>query len=174
MFTFQGKLRRRVLINHKHGALTVRIERHNDRALYIAMLTAFTAAFAFCMYIFVRPFFHGAGVKDLVLFSPFIAFILVWYLVGLRIAVWRAFGVEEITIEGGRLRWTRTALFWSRKLDIPATDVTEIKAVTPWHALSNRVEFTARGRHRSIGDMLLRDEANELARELNHRISLAG
>jgi hypothetical protein len=152
----------------------VRIERHNDRALYLAMLTAFTAAFVFFMYIFVRPFFHGAGVKDLVLVSPFIAFVLLWYVLGLRFAVWRAFGVEEIIIESGRLRWIRTALLWSRELDIPATDITEIKAVTPWHALSNRVEFTARGWHHTIGDMLLRDEANELAHELRHRISLAG
>lgn len=137
-------------------------------------LAVFTAGFVFFTYIFVHPFFHGAGIKDLVLFSPFIAFILVWYFIGLRLTVWRAFGVEEITIEGGTLHWARIALFWKRKLDIPAKDITDVKAVTPWLGLSNCVEFTARGRQRSIGDMLLRDEATELAHELKHRISLAG
>jgi hypothetical protein len=174
MFDFQRNRRRRVFINHKHGALTVRIERHNDRTLYIFMLTAITTAFVFFMYMFVHPFFHGAGVKDLLLFSPFIAFILAWYLIGLRVAVWRAFGVEQVMVKGGFLHWTRRALFWKRNVEISATDVTEVRAITSWHALSTRVEFTAHKHRRVIATSLLHDETKELTKQLRRAISLRG
>ena len=32
---------------------------------------------------------------------PFLAFILLWYVVGLRVTVWRVFGVEEIVVDRG-------------------------------------------------------------------------
>jgi hypothetical protein len=47
-------------------------------------------------------------------------------------------------------------------------------AITPWHALSNRVEFLALGRRRAIGDMLSRDEATELAHELRRAVGVSG
>jgi len=137
------------------------------------MLLAFTAAFVFFLSTFARPFFRGATMKDFLYVSPFLAFIMVWYVVGLHVTIWRAFGVEYLFVKGGLLHWTRTALFWTRKLEIPATDVTDVKAITPWHALSNRVELTARGKRRSVGDMLLRDEATELAHELRRIIGLS-
>jgi hypothetical protein len=99
---------------------------------------------------------------------------VVWYSIGLRIAVWRAFGVEQITVEGGVLSWTRTALWWVRKVEIPTTDITEVKAITPWHALSNRVECTAHKRRWMIGDMLLKDETTALAEQLRHAVGLLG
>jgi hypothetical protein len=162
------------MIHHQHGVLTVRIERHNNRTQYVVMLAAITAAFVFFMYTFVRPFFRGAAAKYFLYVSPFIAFVLLWYIIGLRLTVWRAFGIEQIRVEGGLLRWTRTALFWRRKLEVPAADVTDVKAMTPWHGLNNRVEVTVRGRRRIIGDMLLRDEATQLAHELKHTASLLG
>jgi hypothetical protein len=134
------------------------------------MLLAVTAAFAFFLYIFIRPFFRGAAVKDFLYVLPFLVFIFVWYIIGLRLTVWRAFGVEQIVVEGGLLRWTRTALVWTRKLEVPVIDVTDVRAITPWHGLSNHVEFRAQGRSRSVGDMLLRDEATELAQKLSHTI----
>lgn len=135
------------------------------------LLLVFTAGFLFFMYIFTRPFFlDTATMKDLVYISPFFAFILLWYVVGVRIALWRAFGVEQITMERGVLSWVRTALFWMRRLEIPTAEITSVKAITPWHALSNRVEFTASGHRRCIGDMLMRDEATELAHELTRAI----
>jgi hypothetical protein len=109
-------------------------------------------------------------VKDSLYVLPFLAFILLWYIIGLRLTVWGAFGVEQIVVEGGLFRWTRTALNWTRKLEIPAKDVTDVRAITPWHGLSNHVEFRAHGRSRGVGDMLMRDEATELAQKLSHTI----
>jgi hypothetical protein len=167
-------LRRRVSITHKHGSLVVQIARHSDRALYIVFLLVFTAAFVFFCYIFVSPFFRRPFSSEGLYVLPFLAFILLWYLIGLRLAVWRAFGVEKIVVDGGILCWTRTALWWKRRLEISTKDITHVKAVTPWHALSNRVEFTALGRRRTIGDMLLRDESAEVAHALNGAIGVAG
>lgn len=174
MFTFKKRLRRRVLVSRKHGALIVRIGPHNDRPTYILLLAAFTVVVAYFMYVFIRPFFYRATLRDLLYMLPFIAFVSLWYVIGLRIGLWRAFGIEQIVIEDGRLSWSGTALFWKRNLEIPVTEITDIKAVTPWHSLSNHVEVTASGRRRSVGDMLLRNEATELAHELKHSISLAG
>jgi hypothetical protein len=90
------------------------------------MLLAFTAGFLLLMYIFVHPFVRGAAPKDFLYVLPFFGFILVWYAIGLRFTLWRAFGVELIVIENGLLHWTRTALFWTRKLDIPAREITDV------------------------------------------------
>jgi len=174
MFNLDKHRRRRVFIKYEHGTLAVRIERNSDRPLYITILLAFTAAFVFFMTTFIRPFFRDASIKDFLYVSPFLAFLLVWYVIGLRVTVWRAFGVEEVLVKGGFLQWTRTALFWTRKLEVPAKNVADVKAITPWHTLSNRVEFSALGRRRAIGDMLLRDEATELAHELRRAVGVSG
>ena len=103
-----------------------------------------------------------------------LAFVFLWYFIGLGVAGWRAFGVEEIVVHGDTLCWTRTALFWERRFEIPTKEITHVRAVTPWHALSNRVEFTALGTQRTIGDMLLRDETTEIAHALKKAIGVAG
>jgi hypothetical protein len=140
--------------------------------MYIFLLLAFTAGFiSFCS-ILIPPLIRSFSSRHLLIVLPFLAFILIWYFVGLRVGVWRAFGVEKVVIEADMLRWTRTALWWKRNVEIPTGEVTEVRAVTPWHALSNRVEFTALGLRRKVGDMLLRDETAELADELRHAVGL--
>jgi hypothetical protein len=80
--------------------------------------------------------------------------------------VWSAFGVEEIDVEAGTLRRTRRALKWSRECDVPISDITEIKAITPWHGLDSTVEVMTHRKRFTIGDKLLHDEAIELAHRL--------
>jgi hypothetical protein len=172
MLSPNKNFRRRVSVSHKHGGLVVRIERHNDRTTYILILLAFTVGFVFFCGLFVSPFFRHPFSRDLLYILPFFAFILAWYVIGVRIGIWRAFGVEQIVIEGGSLSWTRTALYWVRNVELSTTDITEIKAITPWHALSNHVEFIVRKRRYRIGDMLLQDETTELAAQLRHVIGL--
>jgi hypothetical protein len=174
MFSFGNNFRRRVSVSHKHGGLVVRIARHNDRITYILLLLAFTAGFVFFSYTLVSPLFRRPFLVDALYVLPFLAFVVVWYIIGLRIAIWREFGVEQITVEGGVLYWTRTALCWVRKVEVPTTDITEVKAITPWHALSNRVELTAHDQRWVIGDMLLRDETTELAQQLRNVVGLSG
>ena len=165
MFRFNN-LRRRVSIEWNHGALSATIARNNRRSTYYIMLVLFTGVFAWFITLFARPLFKSPFSSDKLYLLPFLAFIVLWYAVGLRIALWRSFGVEELVVHGGVMRWTRKALFWVRQLEVQTTDITEVRAVTPWHALSNRVEITARGKRQSIGDMLLRDEAIELSEKL--------
>jgi hypothetical protein len=170
MFSPNKNFRRRVSVSHKHGGLVVRIERHNDRTTYILILLAFTAGFVFFCGLFIAPFFRHPFSRDLLYLLPFWTFILAWYVIGLRIGIWRAFGVEQIVVEGGSLSWTRIALYWVRKVELSTADITEVKAITPWHALSNHVEFIGHKRRYSIGDMLLQDETAELAEQLRRVI----
>jgi hypothetical protein len=165
VFSFNN-LRRRVSIGQKHHAFSVIIARNNNWTSYIVMLVGFTGCFVWFSSLLVPALFRRPFSADhLYLLFP-LAFILLWYTLGLRIALWRSFGVEEVVVENGVLRWTRTVLFWVRKFEITTKDISAVNAVTPWHALSNCVEFTADGRCRTIGDMLLRDEAIEVAERL--------
>jgi membrane protease YdiL (CAAX protease family) len=173
MLSSNNNFRRRVSVSHKHGGLVVRIERHNDRTTNIVLLLAFTAFFMFVCGVIVAPLFRHSSLRDGLYTLPFLAFVLAWYVVGIRIGTWRTFGVEQIAVEGGALSWTRTALCWVRKVEIPTTDITEVKAIKPWHALSNHVEFVAHNRRHAIGDMLLQDETTELAEQLKHAVGLA-
>src|SRR5262249_39585372 len=156
MFTFDKNLQRRVSISHEHSAFVARIASHNQRTLYICLLLAFTGGFLFFCSILIPPMFRARLSTDLLYMLPFLGFFVLWYLIGLRIGLWRAFGIEEITVKGGVLCWTRTALWWRRTFEVPACDITKIEAITPWHSLSNRLEFVARGRVHAVGDMLLR------------------
>jgi hypothetical protein len=167
MFRVGDALRRRVSIRKRDGAVVIRIERHHQWKSYILLLACFTAAFLFFFTVFARALFYVHSAVQRLYVLPFMAFILTWYLLALRIGLWRGFGVEILTIHGGHLHWERTAWKWHRKLDILLSDVSDVKARTPWQALANRVEFICKGRRCVIGDMLLQDEANEIARELD-------
>jgi hypothetical protein len=163
-------LRRRLSIRWNHGSFSASIARNNSRSTYVFMLVFFTGIFAWFITLFARPLFKTPFSRDELFLLPFLAFIVLWYSVGLRIALWRSFGVEEIVVENGVVRWTRKALFWVRRLEVKAANITGVRAVTPWHAQSNRVEFTALGRRQVIGDMLLRDEAIELSEDLRRAV----
>jgi hypothetical protein len=159
-------------LKQRHGGLVIEIARHIDWLTYLMMLAAFTSAFLFMTYIFVAPFFRQPfDSKTLVLLTP-IAFIVTWYVIALRVGIWRAFGVERIVLENGLQHWTRTALFWKRNLDTPVKDITAVNPVTPWHGLSNHVEFITHGKRQKIGDMLSHSETWELACELRHHMNI--
>jgi hypothetical protein len=126
----------------------------------------FTAAFLFFCSVFLKGFLRIHSAHDSLYVLPFVAFIFLWYAVALRIGLWRAFGVEELVVQNERLYWERTAWKWRRRFETNLSDVSDVEAKTPWHALANRVVFTCRGRRHTVGDMLLQDEANEVADEL--------
>jgi uncharacterized membrane protein YqjE len=169
-----NKLRQRVSVAHKHhNFLIVQIARHNDRTFYIVLLAAFTAVFMYFSYVLISPLFRRPFSRDAIYLVLLIAFIVVWYIMGLRLAVWRTFGVEHITVEDGVLHWKRTALCWVRELVIPTKNIVALAAVSPWHSLSNHVEFTALGKRRKIGDMLLRVESCELAELLRRAVGVS-
>jgi hypothetical protein len=168
MFNFYRRFKRRVSIKHEHGALFVHIARNNEHFLYVTMLLAFTAAFVYMTGIFVFPFFRGGSLSDAIYVLPFVAFVVLWYVVGLSFSAWRSFGVEDLALEAGTLRWDRKALWWKRTTVIRVDEIDEIVSITPWHALSNHVEIQNERECWKVGDMLMRDETEELARELAH------
>lgn len=130
------------------------------------MLLGFTAFFLFFCSVILKGFFRIHSVVDSLYVLPVLAFVFVWYAVAVRIGLWRAFGVEELVIGNGRLHWERTAWKWRRQFETNLSDISDVEARTPWHALANRVVFTCSGRSHTVGDMLLQDEANEIAQEL--------
>lgn len=171
MFNVDNHLRRRVSIRHIHGKFSVRIERQNSRSLYFWMMCLTSVGFfLFCDMLLDTSRRHA---NDILYISPVLALGLTCCVIGLAIAVWGAFGVEEIVVEAGTLRWTRTALKWRRTNDICIADVTEVNAITPWHRLDNTVEVIAHHRRQRIGDKLLQAEAIELANQLRQAIGLS-
>ena len=166
MFYPNSALARRVSISHRNGSVVIRIRRNNRWKRAVFALFAVTIVCLYFSSIFLRGFFRIHSVVESFYLLPFIAFIVVWYIIGARIALWRAFGVEELTIGHGRLHWERTAWKWRRSFDGSLPDISQVKAKIPWHGLANRVEFTCEKRQWAIGDMLLQDEAKEIANEL--------
>lgn len=166
MFRVGTALKRRVSISHRGGALVIHIQRHNQWKSAIWLLFWFTMAFLFFCSVFLKGLFRIHSAADSLYVLPFLAFIFVWYGMAVRIGLWRAFGVEEIVVEEGRLHWERTAWKWHRQFETNLSDISDVEAKTPWHALANRVVFTCSGRRHTVGDMLLQDEANEIADEL--------
>lgn len=173
MFRFRY-LQPRVSTKTKLGSeLVVRIARQNDSRGYVVMLIGFTVLFLLFLACIIRPILRQPFSSSAAYLAPFFAFAMIWYIAALRITLWRGFGVEELSVEHGTLHWTRTALFWVRKCEIPTKDITSVNPVTPWHRLNNRVELTALGKRRSIGNMLLKDEATELARRLRKAVGVS-
>ena len=172
MLDVKSHLRKRVNIGHRNHGLAVRIERQNSRWLYLWIACLSTVFFGLFADMVVRTMLRNP--HDWLYISPVLLLGLTCYAVALALAAWGAFGVEELTVEEGALRWTRKVLTWSRTREIPASSITTIRAVTPWHGLDNTVEVIADGKQRRIGDKLLRDEASELAHRLGQALRISG
>lgn len=163
---------RRVSISHRRNAVVIHIKRHNRWKLNIFLLLCFTAGFVVFFSVFLKGLFRIHSATESLYLLPFFIFIFVWYGLALRIGLWRSFGTEELILENGHIHWERTAWKWHRILDASLSDISDVKARTPWHALSNRVEFVCTGRCHTVGDMLLQDEAKDIAQELQRAAGL--
>jgi len=171
MFNVRGHLRRRVHIKHGVNRLTVRIERQNSRVLYFWLMCLSTMAFGvFCDMMWGPLLRYRREAIYTVL--PVFALGAACYAIALAMGIWGAFGVEEVLIESGSLQWKRTALKWTHTSNILVTDITRIRAITPWHWLDNTVEISTARKRRRLGDKLLRDEALELAKDLRRAVGL--
>lgn len=172
LFTF-NHLRRRLILSHVHGTLHARIAPQNEKSgpwsvLLFTVVLVFAAGFTF-----LPGCFHTPG-------SPSLACVLIFLVpllsVGLILfcgSIWALFGVEEVIVQDGTLRWTRTALFWKRRFETATADISRVEAITPWHSLNNCVAFAAHGSRYKIGAKLLREEAIQLASALHHALHLS-
>ena len=66
----------------------------------------------------------------------------------------------------------RKASWWKRNFEAAESEITDVISKTPWHGLSNHVEFVYRGRSYSIGDMISHDEAHEITHVLGGALGL--
>lgn len=171
MFQFDH-LRTRVHLGHRNGALYVRIERQNTRAVYFWGMCFSTVIFAF----FARMIWDATLMhpREVLYIGPVFLLGLVLYLLTLAYFMWSAFGVEELFLEGRTVRWQLTAVGWTHMKTIPVDEITAIEAITSWHGFDNSVEITSHGSRRRLGDKLLRQEAIELAKSLRHALRVPG
>ena len=162
-------LRRTVTITHEHGNLQVLIADSKRWNADTIRGLAFVAIFFCFVAKFIAPLRHMHwSITTLYIwlfFAPFLAF----YLYVLWGFLWRAFGKEEILVKDGVMRWTCKVLWFKDELDFPVNDISDVKAITPWHG-RNRVEFTAQGRRYHLFKTFLRDEATGLAHALRHAV----
>jgi hypothetical protein len=171
LLTF-NHLRRRLTLSHAHGHVHARIAPQNEKSgpwsvLLFTLVFVFVFSLTFLPSCFRQP---GSSLPCLLtLLIPFLGFPLFMAYA----SIWALFGVEEVIVQDGTLRWTKTALLWKRRFETITADISSVEAITPWHSLSNRVEFTAHGRRYTIGAKLLRDEAIELASALKHALHLS-
>ncbi|HEY2393207.1 MAG TPA: hypothetical protein VGK22_18675 [Candidatus Angelobacter sp.] len=168
MLTFKY-LRRRVSIVRTRGNLRVKIAHSNRRSSGIMGTVAATAALLLIAPTFFAPL-HRANWSTAALYIlPVLALLIGAYLIVLWISLWQAFGVEEIVVRDGLMRWTWKVLWFKGTFDIPTDEISHVKAVTPWHG-RNRVEFSTQRRRYHIGETILHDEAMELAQALRRAV----
>src|SRR3989442_15970610 len=106
--------RSRISISQKHGDVVIKIKSRHSRVLYTAMIVVLTLVLLWFSWIFVPALRNVKSARGFLILLLPIAFVVVWYLVGLRIAMWRAFGLEKIVVKGQTVLWSRKALWWAR------------------------------------------------------------
>jgi hypothetical protein len=168
MFKLDQHIRRRVHIGHRHGGLSARIERQNTRGVYLWIACFSTLVFVMFARVILDTIVRHR--EDALYISPIFLPGLALYVLALVDAMWGAFGIEEICVEGGTVSWTLTALRWSHTRIIPVQEITDIKAITRWYRFDNTVEITTHRKSQRLGYKLLHDEAIELADKLRQAV----
>ena len=172
MFEF-NRFRRRVSIVHSHGELRVRIAAENQRGDYIFILAWFSCAAICLIWTLIRGLSRSGFSSDdwpLFLFGAVAAGV---FMVVLWRTIWRAFGVDEIVVHGGILRWTAKAWWFHQELELPVHEISAVKAVTRWwNRQGSHVEFTYGSRRYLVGFGLRLDETSELAQALKHALGV--
>ena len=164
-------LRRRISIGQTDGCLRIQVAHANRRGRGIFGLLFSTLFLLLAGPVFVGPLWRAGWSIEALYLLPLPALIAIAYLIGAHICLWEAFGREEIVVQDGLLRWTCRVLWWKEELEVPVRDISDVRAVTPWHG-GNRVELTARGRSYRVGEIILRDEATHMAHALRRAAGL--
>lgn len=172
MFNVRKMLAPRVTISQNDRDLLVKIAPRNDRIGNIFSCLLITVAFILYCAVFVKPFLRGPWRESIFYLLLFLGLGGIAYCAVMLALFWASFGKEEVEVKNGIMRWTRTALWWVRKIEIPANEISELKAITPWHG-NNHVEIVVNdGRRGEIGARILRDEATELAEALSQAVGI--
>jgi len=164
MMTFPY-LQKRVSIAQSHGCLRIQVAHINRRGLGIFGLLFSTLFLLLAGPVFIGPLWRAGWSIEALYLLPLPVLVAIAYLIAIHTCLWEAFGREEIVVQDGLLRWTCKALWWKDELEVPVGEISDVRAVTPWHG-GNRVELTARGRSYRVGEKILRDEATHMAHAL--------
>ena len=126
MMTFKY-LRRRVAITQAHGNLRVKIAHSNQRGGGIMGTVMATAALLLVAPTFIAPLHRVNWPTAALYVLPLLGLFIGAYLIALWISLWQAFGVEEIVVRDGLLRWKWKVLWLKGELDIPTEEIIDVK-----------------------------------------------
>ena len=126
---FDLRLKPNVTITHRNGALYVRPVPRSKAKTILALLPSTIIVGLFGFLILWKAIRTASNVVHIL---PILGLILVVYGVVLRLTLGPISTLDEIAVDRGVLSWSRRILRWTRTMQIPGAEITEIKAVTPW------------------------------------------
>jgi hypothetical protein len=153
----------------KNGSLLITIDAVSNWAFYAVGLLIVSGVVVYGLCMFAPLLFKVRTFTEALYGLLPIAFLLVWFIVGLRLILERISSVE-LSVRGGIFRWSYRIWRWRRDLEARQDDVTAVISKARWYG--NRLIVTMNGRTYSLGE-LLRDDMEMVARELRRALPKA-
>jgi hypothetical protein len=150
----------------KNGSLLIKIDAVSNWGSYAVGLMIVSGVFVFGLWMFTPVLFKVRTITEALYCLLPVTFLLLWFMIGLRIILERLCSVE-LSVKKGIFRWRSQISLWRRDLDARQEDVTAVIAKARWYG--NRLNLTMNGKTYSLGDLL--DEDMEIvARELRRAL----
>jgi hypothetical protein len=151
----------------KNGSsLLIKVDAVSNWGFYAAGLMIVSGTFVYGLWKFAPLLFKVKTLTEVLYCLLPIAFLLLWFTVGLRIILERLCSLE-LSVGRGIFRLRYQMSRWHRDIEARQDDVTAVTAKARWYG--NRLNITMNGKTYSLGDIL--DEDMEiLARELRRAL----
>ncbi len=154
----------------KNGSLLlIKIDAVSNWGFYTISLVITAGIFVCGLWIFMPALLKLRTFNEALYCLPFIGFLLLWFIGGMRIILQRLSSVE-LYAGRGSFRWSHTIWRWRRDIEARQEDVTAVIAKTRWYG--NRLNITISDRTYSLGD-LLDDDIAIVAQELRRALPAA-
>jgi len=154
----------------KNGSLFIKIDAISNRGFYAVFLMIVSGMFVYGLWMFAPLLSKVRTLTEALYCLLPIAFLLLWFTVGLRIILERLCSLE-LSVGRGIFRLRYQISRWRRDIEARQDDVTAVIAKARWYG--NRLNVTMNGKTYSLGDIL--DEDMEIvARELRRALPEAG
>jgi hypothetical protein len=164
MFNFD-QLDRRVSVSHRAGRTRIFIRRRNDWEKYVWQFAISTVACASLLFTFWSRFGRSYSSPEIFYFLLLAGIVMLAFCIATLIAIWGAFGTEEIVVLNGTLHWTRNALWLKRDFHTALSDIKDVSAKTRF-GIDNWVQITCKSGIYEIGQAILASEASEIEHAL--------
>jgi hypothetical protein len=146
----------------KNGSLLIKIDAVSNWGFYAGGLMIVSGVFVYGLWMFAPLLLKVRTLTEALYCLVPVAFLLLWFIVGLRIILERLCSVE-LSVGSGIFRWRYKISRWRRDLEARQDDVTAVIAKARWYG--NRLNVTMNGRTYSLSD-ILDDDLEIIAREL--------